>query len=333
MSEPTRGGATPDRIFEVATGFMAAKHLFVANELAIFPLLAEGPMRLEALAGRAGVPARTLRIIADAMVVLGFLEREGDAYRNAEVAERFLSGQGEPDMRPFLRFWNRISYPTWLGLEGSIRSGVAATREPATAEEDRVFSEGVEALNAGGARALPDAYDFAKHQSLLNLGGWYVSFLEPVLHRNPGLSATLLMLPQWVERARVRVGADADLKSRVTIVEGDYLFGELPKGHDVVLIANIAHHLSSEQNRAFLKHVRAALAPGARLLEVDFFTDAARTEPKFAALMAAEFQTISGDGDVYSVDDARGWLESSRYRFLEHRPLHGPSSIVIAEAI
>lgn len=35
---------TPDSIFQVASGFMASKHLYVANEVGLFEQLAEGPL-------------------------------------------------------------------------------------------------------------------------------------------------------------------------------------------------------------------------------------------------------------------------------------------------
>ena len=59
---------TPASIFRVTSGFMAAKHLFVANEVGLFEELAEGPATLDELAWRSGVPRRTRRILADAMV-------------------------------------------------------------------------------------------------------------------------------------------------------------------------------------------------------------------------------------------------------------------------
>jgi hypothetical protein len=58
----------PEPIFRVASRFMVAKHLFVANEVGLFEELAEGPATLDDLAWRSGVPRRTLRILADAMV-------------------------------------------------------------------------------------------------------------------------------------------------------------------------------------------------------------------------------------------------------------------------
>jgi hypothetical protein len=53
---------TPDLIFQVANGFMAAKHLFVANEVGLFEALADAPAPLDDVAQRTGIPRRTLRI-------------------------------------------------------------------------------------------------------------------------------------------------------------------------------------------------------------------------------------------------------------------------------
>src|SRR5690349_1648681 len=114
----------PESLFRVASGFMAAKHLFAASELGVFAALAGGPATLDDLAARVGVSRRAARICADAMVALGFLEREGDEYRNGAVAGTYLTGAG-PDLRPFLRFWDRLSYPSWTRLADALRTGVA----------------------------------------------------------------------------------------------------------------------------------------------------------------------------------------------------------------
>jgi Dimerisation domain len=100
---------TPDLIFQVANGFMAAKHLFVANEVGLFEALADAPATLDDLARHTRIPRRTLRILADAMVALGFLERQGDQYRNTPVSSTFLSGRTPTDLHPALRYWNQLN--------------------------------------------------------------------------------------------------------------------------------------------------------------------------------------------------------------------------------
>ncbi len=108
---------TPEPIFQVANGFMAAKYLFVANEVGLFEKLAGGPATLYDLALRTGVPRRTIRILVDAMVGLGLVLRQGDHYQNGPAADTFLSGRTPTDLRPFMRYLDRLNYPMWMKLE------------------------------------------------------------------------------------------------------------------------------------------------------------------------------------------------------------------------
>ena len=211
---------TPDSIFQVASGFMASKHLFVANEVGLFEGLAEGPKTLDELSARTGIPQRTIRILADAMVALGFVERQDDRYRNGPVAATFLSGRTPADLRPFLRWWNHMSYPAWMQLEASIRMGEAVVGHWSE-ELSRIFSEGVEALTAETAEALATTYDFGRHARVLDLGGGTGSFLLAVLRHHDGLKATLFESPTVAALARKRV-VNTPLEESVQIVEGDF---------------------------------------------------------------------------------------------------------------
>src|SRR5262249_8954519 len=149
----------PDPIFQVASGFLAAKHLFVATEIGLFEKLAEGSATLEEIGQRTGIPLRTLRISADAMVALNFIERQDERYRNSPLAAAFLAGAGQPDLRPFLRFWNRISYLRHARLEDAIRTDEIIFETALDEEEQRLYSEGVEAVTGGTANVLADEYD------------------------------------------------------------------------------------------------------------------------------------------------------------------------------
>ena len=331
--QPTQTAVTPDGIFQIASGFMAAKHLFVASEIDLFAQLSGGPASLDDLAVRSGVPRRTLRISADAMVALGFLEQTGDQYGNAPAASAFLSGHGPADLRPVLRFWNRISYPTWAGLEHAIRSGEAPNRQGGafSEEEQRIFSEGVGAFMEGPAQALADSYDFSRHDRILDLGGGIGALLLAVLRRHAGLHGTVFELQGAAQLARQHVEREPEGK-RIEVVEGDFLSDPVPPGHDAIVLANVVHVLSEEHNRALLQRARAAVTPGARLLIVDLVTDPTHTQPLFAALMAGEFLMIAGEGDVYSEEELHGWLSDTGWQPLVHRPLTGPTSLLVSEA-
>src|SRR6516162_7836933 len=91
---------TPEPILKIAAGFMAAKQLFAASEIGLFEALADGPATVEELAGKTAVPARTVGIVAAAMVSLGLIDHEGGRYRNDEAAATFLAGKPGHDVRP-----------------------------------------------------------------------------------------------------------------------------------------------------------------------------------------------------------------------------------------
>jgi SAM-dependent methyltransferase len=296
---------TPDLIFQVANGFMAAKHLFVANEVGLFEALGEAPATLDDLAHHTGIPRRTLRILADAMVALGFLERQGDQYQNTAVASTFLSGRTPTDLRPALRYWNQLNYQRWTQLEAVVRTGQAVFGEFAfTPEEQQLYTEGVDAITAGTARALATTYDFARHRRVLDLGGGTGSFLLAVLRQHPHVEATLFDVPAVAALARQRL-AGSPVATRLRIVEGDFFTDPLPEDHDAILLAKVCHNFLPERNRALLGRVRACAPEGARLLLVNLWTDPTHTQPLTAALMAGAFLLVTGEGDVYSTDDVR----------------------------
>jgi len=322
----------PGLIMQLASGFMAAKHLFAANELGIFEALADDPATIEALAARTGLTTRAARISADAMVALGLLERDGDIYRNTDVAATFLAGTGPADLRPFLRLWDKISYPSWCQLAEALARGPASEIFEIDEEQQEILSAGIEAVQAGTAAALPQVFDFSPHRRLLDIGGGTGSWSIAVARAYPHLRGAVFELPAVVDIARRRV-ADAGLSGRIDVIAGDAMAETLPSGYDVFLVANLVHYWSPAQNRSFLRRVRDAAEGGSTLLLADFWTNATHTEPVMAALMAGEFAVHLRNGDVYSVDEVRDWLPEAGWRFVEHVGLAGPQSLIVAKAV
>jgi SAM-dependent methyltransferase len=115
------------------------------------------------------------------------------------------------------------------------------------------------------------------------------------------------------------------------VVEGDFFNDPLPDGADAVLVANVVHLFSPAQNLDLLRRARRHVTEGARLLLVDFWTDPTHTQPPAAALLAGEFLLWAGEGDVYSAEEARRWLGETGWRPLEHTPLAGSASLIVAE--
>jgi hypothetical protein len=118
----------------------------------------------------------------------------------------------------------------------------------------------------------------------------------------------------------------------VQVIAGDFFAESIPADHDLVLLANVVHLLAPERTLELLHRIRERVRGGARLLLVDFWTDATHTRPLFSALMAGAFLVDTGVGDVYSEDEARQRLMQTGWRVLERKELAGPVSVIVAEA-
>jgi SAM-dependent methyltransferase len=311
--------------------FMSAKLLCIASEIDLFGKLASGPLSLEELSGALNLPRRSVRVVANAMAALGVLVLEDGKYKNTSSSQEFLTGQSPLDVRAGLRLYNRIVYPMWMGIENAIRTGEPARHGQTNEEFARIFSEGVEAWTRPGAVALSERFDFSSVRRLLDVGGGTGSYLIPILERYPDMRATLYELPPSAAHARKRLGAHA-IGPRVDIVEGDALFDPIPEGHDAVLMAGFIHLFNPEKVLMFLKRAREAVKPGTPLLVCDQWMNSTHTSPMFGAMLAGTYLMLSGEGDTYSVDEARPWFEQTGWQFVEHRQLTTLIGLVVVVA-
>jgi hypothetical protein len=321
----------PDFLTSLGAVFMASKMLFVAGKLDLFAALADGPRTIDELAASTGLPRRSLHVLLHGLAAIRVLKVEGDRFSNGTAARKYLSGRGELDMRPGLRLYDQVTWHLWEHLEHSVKTGQPAQLGKPSAEFGRIFSEGVEAFTRPAADSLLAAYDFSGHKRILDLAGGTGSYLLPLLRRHPSLEATLFELPHVADMARRRLSDDPH-GSQVQVVEGDALFDPIPADHDVVLLANTIHLLSPDRVQHLFQRMRAAVSAGARLVMPEHWMDATHTSPMFSALLAGTFLLLSGDTSTYSVEEASAWLGAAGWKMLEHRPLFGAISLLVAEA-
>lgn len=324
---------TPEPILKLLGAVQAIKHLYTANACGLFEKLADGPQSLTQLARGLEMPERTARILIDALVAASFVERDIQGYRNAPVAQQFLAGRSPVDLRPLVALWHHLVDPQMHQLETALREDRATLHMNDFNDRERtIFQRGVSALTAPTARALAAVYSFGDHQRVLDVCGGVGTFLRSVLAVNGALEASLIELPETARLARTHL-ASLGLAERVCVVEGDVFTDELPRDHDVIIVANVLHMFAPERIVTLLSRLREVVAEGGRILLVDFWTDASRANPPMAAYMAAAFHVFTGAGDVYGTEQARGWLAESGWEMIDHRPLTGATSVIVGQAV
>ncbi|WP_022890808.1 methyltransferase [Agromyces italicus] len=322
--------ATPERILDIAIGFMGAKQLFAASRIGLFAALAEGEKSLDELAAATGRAPRQVRILADSMAAQGLLARSEGRYRLEPDAAAYLSGTGEVDLTPFLAFLNDISYTQWLEYDSTVD-----TDEPGTLELDEAgwgdFMAGVMTYNVLHGEQLAANFDFSPYRSALDLGGLSPAFAIGAMQQNPELITRFVFAPDFTDSVREAVDA-AGLGERSTVEGGDTAT-VLPGGdHDLVMVNHVLHRFSAEENQTILANARAAAADGAKLMLLDFYLDDAERQRKIDALHAGEYYNIDGTV-VYPQSEVNAWLESAGWRAEGTVDLPGSPRILLATAV
>ena len=111
----------------------------------------------------------------------------------------------------------------WMKLEDAVRTGQPQSgRASWTEEQQRTFSEGVDAITRGAAKALADSYDFSRHARVLDLGGGTGSWLVAILRRNSHLRGTLVERAGAAAIARRRLASESATRN-VEVIGGRLL--------------------------------------------------------------------------------------------------------------
>jgi demethylspheroidene O-methyltransferase len=267
-------------LFDLVAGFVYSQVLLACVRLDLFNQLAHGPDTPARLAQRYGLPLRSMLRLLDAAVSLRLLRRHdsgsyglgalgapmvGNEALSAMVRHHATLYADLRDPIALLRdegagsamaaYWPYASYPDRQAREGPglPEGAVAEYSALMTASQPMVIEE------------LLDAYPFARHRVLLDVGGGEGRFVGAVLSATPRLNALLFDLPPVAELARSRLSGQG-LGGRVTVHGGSFFDDPLPTGADVATLVRVLFDHDDEHALAILRAVARALPDGGTLV-------------------------------------------------------------------
>ena len=298
------------RLDDLATGFQHAQILFTALRAGVFEQLRQ-PVRAESLAAQLAWSARGTRMLLDGLVALQLLDKEDDAYCNAPIAEACLVAGAPADQTSILRHkanaWN-----TWSRLEEAVRTGASVAGDDRNPDELRTFICGMGDIARQSAHAILQAVDLAPYAHVLDIGGGPGAYSIAFLNAHPRMRATIVdrpdVLPIAEQQARL-----AGLEERIAFQAGDLTCDPFRHGVDLILVSNIVHSYSFDQNRDLVKRCYEALANGGMLIIKDFFVEPNRSGPSYSLVFALHMLLHTEAGDSYSTHDVAEWTTEAGF--------------------
>ena len=308
----------PDTIMQMMWGASAPAVLGAGIETGLYAALSSGPLDHAALAERIKCPVRSTRILADALVALGLLTREGPKVALApHTASHLVPG------KPMYMgdFWGIVgSEMMWRGLATlaqAVKSG-GTVQEQHAETPSHPFWETFAKSSASMAFPVAEAMEGILHDfiasrpaaKVLDVAAGSGIYGFTIAKKNPNAHVTLLDWPNVIPQTKAwadRVGVD---QQRVSYIEGN-LF-EVPYGgpYDVIVLSHIYHHFDPETCIKLTKKVASALKPGGKAIIHEFVADDANP---MSRLFAITMLSWTKKGDSYSADDYRQWLEGAGF--------------------
>ncbi|MET0658347.1 MAG: methyltransferase [Steroidobacteraceae bacterium] len=334
---------SPDHILQVGMGFWASKTLLSAVELGVFTELATGPRSGEALRTALALHPRAVPDFFDALVALGFLERQGDGeraiYGNTPQSARFLDRRSPAYVGGILEMSNARLYGFWGSLTEALRTGQPQNEikdkgesmfkklyeEPARLEQ---FLDAMTGISAGNFQAFAEKFDFAKYRTLADVGGATGQLARIVAARHPHMQCTTLDLPAVTAIAERKIKADG-LEARVHAKPLDFFADPLPTA-DIITMGMILHDWNLERKRKLIRKAYNALPAGGCFIVIENLIDDARRTNAFGLLMSLNMLIEFGDAFDYTGADFDRWCREAGFERTEVLPLAGPASAAIA---
>ncbi|MFO1149753.1 MAG: methyltransferase [Alsobacter sp.] len=333
----------PSHIMQVGLGFFGSKALLSAVELGLFTALARRPLTAAEIARALGLHPRAVPDFPDALLALGFLQREGDGegarYSNTPDAAVFLDRESPAYIGGILEMANARLYPFWADLTEALKTAKPQNEtkhsgEPIFAKLYEVperleqFLNAMTGISAGNFMAFAQKFAFGRYKTLCDVGGATGQLACIVASAHPHMSCVSFDLPKVAPIAEKAI-ARAGLSDRVTTAGGDFFTDPLPQA-DVITMGMILHDWNLEKKKQLIAKAFDALPEGGALVAIEAIIDDARRENAFGLLMSLNMLVEFGDAFDFTFADFTGWCREAGFKRFELIPLAGPSSAAVA---
>jgi SAM-dependent methyltransferase len=303
-----RLNVAPRPLVETQMAYTLARVIMAGAELGVFEALVAGPLTAAEVAERCGTaPAATEKLLF-ALAATDYVRFRRGRYALTRAARKWLVAGSPADLTDKLKL-QLLEWDWMARSEDYVRTGrPLEIHAEESSEVWEAYQRGMRSMAGAFAteavRRLPVP---AGARDALDIGGSHGYYSVALCRRHEGLRAVVLDLPAAVEAAAPLLAAEG-MGDRVTHRVGDALRDDLgEQDWDVVMIAQLVHHFSDEQNRELARRVARALRPGGVYAILDAFRPRTPGEAGQVGAMLEFYFALTSQSGTWSPAEMADW--------------------------
>ncbi|HUB28720.1 MAG TPA: methyltransferase [Terracidiphilus sp.] len=327
---------TPERIMQMAWGYVPPLILEAAIKHRIFDVLDKGPMTMAEVARETKASERGLTAVMNALVGLDFLRKDAQGrYGLAPEASEFLVSTKPSFQGGLIRHCSEHLIPRWLNLNEIVATGEpvsAVNEETSGGEFFRNFVLDIFPMSYPAAQFLAKERNFGANGGpvrVLDLaagsGVWGIAQAQS----SPRVRVTAVDWPEVIPVTK-STAARFGLAERFSFVEGDLHDADFGSGYDLATLGHILHSEGEILSRKLLAKTWAALRSGGTIAIQEFLVNKDRTGPVNGLFFAVNMLVNTGQGSTWSVEEIGEWLREAGFGDVRTIPSPGPSPLILA---
>ena len=297
-------------IASITQGSWNTKVITMAVEIELFTKVSSRCNTPEKVSEECGLDLRIVQMLINALAGLRLLVKKNGVYVNSEAAERYLVKGKDCYVGDFVTLLGEEYYDVWRGFSNVIATGKPVRDDRRVRLSDPRYGEkyikAMHEISMTHATSVAKRFDFKGMKSLLEVGGGHGTYSVLIAKENPGIKATVFESP--FACVFVKEHASASGARGVSAQEGDFVLGNLPKGHDVVMLTHVLGGLPPEKCEAVLGKAYDALPKGGAVMVNEFKLESNLSRPSFSSMFSLNAFMLSNGGALYPYEQISEWL-------------------------
>lgn len=328
---------TPERIMQLAWGYVPPLLIETAVRHHVFDLLDQGPKNISEMHAATGASERGLSAVMNALVGLNLLAKNGSGeYTLTPESAAFLVSTKPAFQGGLVRHTSNQLLQKWLQL-----NEIVATGKPATAVNDEASGAAffqqlvpeIFPMSYPSAQTLAEALNLKQAQqpvSVLDIatgsGVWGIALAQSSSH----VHVTAVDWPGVIPVTRKMVER-FHLTHQFSFVESDMHAADFGANHNVATLGHILHSEGEESSRKLLAKVYKSLASGGTIAIAEFLVNDDRTGPPMGLIFAVNMLVNTEKGNTFSFGEIGSWLGDAGFINVRALPAPGPSPLILAD--